>query len=310
MSQAEFGNPPEVVPTPHQTEQTKHEQEDWQQQLRDCDRKCEQAYMLLKEAQEKSEQSKCFEEQIARLESALADKCEQLEQSNARCEFLRTHLKREQKQVSQLKALLERFLDGEERADSVISSPTASASEPARKFKYEDLDNLEDVANLSQNITDTSVLSLPNDIAVELTTETQDSVPISIGNASSGIDGDISELPEREISALEQLASKLNLPLESRTSYFTEPSLPSLEAPAIEVSAYQSFNYPNPDRNQISDYANHLILPQVTTPQFMQAIGKATKPAGPAPLIDRARHRATKSLATVKLPEFPPLQRR
>lgn len=326
MSQAEFGNSPEVVLTPHQTEQTEHEKEDWQQQLRNCNQKCEQAYLLLKQAQEQLEcseqviqehnkQSKHFQEQIAQLENDLTDKCEQLEQSNARCEFLRTHLNREQKQVSQLKALLERFLDREERDDLVVPSPTA-ASEPTHKTIYTGdlLDDLEDVASLSQNITDMWASSLPNNVTVDLAAEQQEAVPASIGNDSSDIDDiddiGISELSETSVSLIEQFASKLNLPLESQIGDITEPSLPSLEAPAIEVPAYQALSYPIPSQNQISDYANHLILPQVTTPQFMQVLSKAAKQTEPAPLIDRTRHRATNSLAAVKLPKFPPLQRR
>ncbi|WP_019498817.1 hypothetical protein [Pseudanabaena sp. PCC 6802] len=324
MSQAEIGNSPEVVPTPHQTEQAEHETEDLQQRLHNCDRKRAEAYLLLKQAQEElvrsesaiqeqNDRAKCFQDRIAQLESDLADKSEQLEQSTARCEFLRTHLKREQKQVSQLKALLERFLDGEERDDLVMSSE-ASASETARKSTYDDLGNLEDVVSLSQNITDTWVSSLSNEIEVNLSAETPDAVLTSTGKHFSRIDEidedeiDISELPEISISPVEQLANKLNLPLESRTSDTTEPSLPSLEAPAIEVPADRTFSQPIPNQNQISDYANHLILPQVTTPHFMQVLSKATKQAGPAPLIDRSRHRATNSFSAVKLPKFPPLQ--
>jgi hypothetical protein len=318
MSQAEFGNSPEVIPTPHQTEQTEHKQQDWQQQLRDCDQKCEQAYLLLKQAQEKLERSQQtiqaqnektqhFQEQIVQLESDLADKCEQLEQSNDRCEFLRTHLKREQKQVSQLKALLDRFLDREERDDALVSSPAVSAPESTHKSIY--TDDLEDVASLSQNITDTWLsASLPNHIAVDLTAENQASGSVSMGINSASDDACISELPEISVSPIEQFTSKLNLPLESQTADITEPSLPSLEAPAIEVPAYQALNYPIPHQNQISDYANHLILPQVTTPQFMQVLSKPAKQTGPAPLIDRSRHRATSSFAAVKLPKFPPLQ--
>jgi hypothetical protein len=313
MSQAEFGNPPEVVPTPHQTEQTNHEQsEELQQQLRNCNLQCEQANLLLNQAQgklelseqliqERNEQSKHFQEHISQLEKELADKCEQLEQSNAKCEFLRTHLNREQKQVSQLKSLLERFWDGEENYDSKTSSTTSSSSTTYGTY----VEDLEALASASQNITDTWVSSLPNNIELD----GEDEPEANAASTAKASEASLSDTIEISVSPIEQFTAKLNLPLELQTdAEIAEPLLPSLEAPAIEVRAHQAFNHPVPNQNQISDYANHLILPQVNTPQFMQVLSNVTKHRGPAPLIDRSRHRATNSLAAVKLPKFPPLQ--
>jgi molybdopterin converting factor small subunit len=281
MSQAEFDSSSEVAPIPHQADQTEHEQDRWQQELHSCTQRCDRAYLLLQQTQEKldlSEQvmkrqeelAQHFQERISQLEQDLKDRCEQLEQSNAKYNYLRAHLKREQKQTSQLKALLERFIDREDKEDA----PAAIAD-----------------IEIAANVTDNWASSL----AGTLTVEEHESPSVEITK-------EIAAEPEIEISIVQVgSADTLDLPFDSEQEESAEPLLPSLQEPAIDVSAYQT-------PSQISDYATNLIVPQVNTPKFIQVLNTAKKQAEPAPLIDRNKHRAPTSFASVKLPKFPPLQ--
>jgi vacuolar-type H+-ATPase subunit I/STV1 len=287
MSQAEFGNPLEVAPISHQAEQTEQEQNLLQQELQSCNQKYAQAYLLLQQTQEKLELSQQvmqrqdelaqhFQGRISELEQDLEDRCEQLEQVNAKCDYLRTHLKREQNHTSQLKALLERFLD-DEQADS----PDAVTD-----------------TEFSTNVTDAWSSSAISSLSVE-----EDVMAIDKSELPTAQTDLTQAVPELEISIaeMEQLTSNLSLPLEDLSENSTEPLLPSLEDLPIDVSA-------DTVPSQISDYPHNLIVPQVTAPKFMQVLSTAVKTAVPAPLIDRSKHKVSTSFASVQLPKFPPLQ--
>jgi uncharacterized coiled-coil protein SlyX len=285
MSQAEFGNPLEVAPISHQAEQPEQEQDLVQQELQICNQKCDRAYLLLQQTQEKLDLSQQvmqrqeelalhFQGRIAELEKDLEDRCEQLEQVNAKCDYLRTHLKREQNHTSQLKALLERFLDSEADATPSIA------------------DN-----EFPVNVTD----AWSSSVTPAQTAEAQIDEP-ELTASQIEIDRETASEIGMSIGETEQLASKLNMPLED-FSESSEPVLPTLEDLPIDVSA---------DRvpSQISDYPHIPISPQVATPKFIQVLSTAAKQVEPAPLIDRNKHKVASSLASVQLPKFPPLKRR
>jgi hypothetical protein len=290
MSQAEFGNS-EVAPISHQAEQTEREQSLLQQELHSCNQKCEQAYLLLQQTQEKLELSQQvmqrqdelaqhFQGRIAELEQDLEERSEQLEQVNAKCDYLRTHLKREQNHTSQLKALLERFLD-DEQADS---------PDPVTNTDF------------SANATDAWSSSATTSLSVE-----EGVMAIDESDLPTPQVDETQAVPEFEMSIaeMEQLTNNLSLPLEDLPESSTEPVLPSLEDLPIDVSA-------DPVPSQISDYptnlSSDLIVSQVPASKFIQALSTAPKNTEPAPLIDRNKHKVSTSFASVQLPKFPPLQ--
>ena len=294
MSQAEFGNPLEVAPISHQAEQTEQDRNLLQQELQNCNQKCEQVYLLLQQTQEKldlsqqvmqrqDELAQHFQGRIAELEQDLEDRCEQLEQANAKCDYLRTLLKREQNHTSQLKALLERFLD-DEQADA----PNAVTD-----------------TEFSANVTDAWSSSISPSLSVEEQVIAIDEIDESDPQTPQIVVNQAAD-PEFEISIaeMERLTNKLNLPLEEDLSAsITEPVLPSLEELPIDVPAAHV-------PSQISDYPHNLIVPQVSAPKFIQVLSTAAKQAEPAPLIDRSKHKVANSFASVQLPKFPPLKRR
>lgn len=288
MSQAEFGNSSEVAPISHQAEQTEQAQNILQQELQSCNYRYNQTYLLLQQTQEKldlsqqvmqrqEELAQHFQGRIAELEQDLEDRCEQLEQVNAKCDYLRTHLKREQNHTSQLKALLERFLD-DEQADSP--------------------DTLTD-NEFSANVTDSWSSSVTPSLSVE---EQVDELDLPTPQIAVNREG----TPEINSSSaeMERFASKLNLPLEELPESITEPVLPSLEEMPIDVSA-------DLVPSEISDYPhnlpNNLVEPQVSVPKLIQVASNAAKQTEPAPLIDRNKHKVSTSFASVQLPKFPPL---
>lgn len=291
MSQAEFGNPLEVAPISHQAECTEQDRNLLQQELHSCNQKCEQAYLLLQQTQEKldlsqqvmqrqDELAQHFQGRIAELEQDLEDRCEQLEQVNAKCDYLRTHLKREQNHTSQLKALLERFLD-DEQADS----PEAVTD-----------------TEFSANVTDAWSSSVSPSLSIEEQAideidESNPPTPQIVANQAADPEFEMS------IAEMERLTNKLNLPLEDLSASITEPVLPSLEEMPIDVPASHI-------PSQISDYPHNLIVPQVNTPKFIQVLSTIAKQTEPAPLIDRSKHKVSTSFASVQLPKFPPLKRR
>jgi hypothetical protein len=285
MSQAEFGNPSEVAPISHQAERAEREQNLLQQELHSCNQKCEQAYLLLQQTQEKldlsqqvmqrqDELAQHFQGRIAELEQDLEDKSEQLEQVNAKCNYLRTHLKREQNHTSQLKALLERFLD-DEQADS--PDPVTDTEFPA-------------------NVTDAWSSSATPSVEEEVMAIDESDLPTPQIELTQAV-------PEFEMSTakMEQLTNNLSLPLEDLPASSTEPVLPSLEDLPIDVSA-------DPVPSQVSDYHTNLIVPQVAAPKFIQVLSTTAKQVEPAPLIDHKKHKVSTSFASVQLPKFPPLQ--
>lgn len=287
MSQAEFGNPLEVAPISHQAEQTEQAQNLLQQELHSCNQRYDRTYLLLQQTQEKldlsqqvmqrqDELAEHFQVRIAELEKDLEDRCEQLEQVNAKCDYLRTHFKREQNHTSQLKALLERFLD-DEQADAP--------------------DALTDT-QFSANDTDAWSPSVTTGLAVEAQEQDQLGIPtLQIAVTQAATPG-----PEMSIIEFEQLASKLNFSLgELLPESVTEPVLPSLEEMPIDVSA-------DLVPGETSDYPHDQIASQVDAPKLIKALSTPAKQPEPAPLIDRSKHKVSTSFASVQLPKFPPLK--
>jgi chromosome segregation ATPase len=288
MSQAEFGNPLDVAPISRQAEHTEQEQNLLQQELQSCNLKCEQAYLLLRQTQEKldlsqqvmqrqDELAQHFQGRITELEQDLEERSEQLEQVNAKCDYLRTHLKREQNHTSQLKALLERFLDDEQADSSEAVTDT----------------------DVSANDAETWLSSAPS-LSVEEQVIAVDKSDLTTPQL------DVKQaFPDFEMSVAEidQLTNKLGLSL-GDLSESTEPLLPSLEELPIEVSA-------DPVSDQISDLPTDLpaglIASQVDTAKFIQVLTTAVKATEPAPLIDRSKHKVSTSFSSVQLPKFPPL---
>ncbi len=289
MSQAEFGNPLEVAPISHQAKQTEQEQDLLQQELQVCHQRYNQTNLLLQQTQEKLDRSqqvmqrqeelaRHLQGRIAELEQDLEDRCEQLEQVNAKCDYLRTHLKREQNHTSQLKALLERFLDDEQaEAPEALTDPEFSA-----------------------NVTDAWSSSGNPSLAVEEPVDELDlPTPQQIAVNQEAT-------PEIDISTaeMERLANKLNFSLDELPESVTEPVLPSLEEMPIDVSA-------DLVPSEISAYPHNLphslIVPQASIPKLIQVASNAAKQTEPAPLIDRSKHKVSTSFASVQLPKFPPL---
>jgi hypothetical protein len=318
----------------------------FEQELSDCNAKCAQAHMLLQHQSEQlnlaqqviqrqGDLTQSLQERISQLEQELELKSEQLIQSSSNCEDLRSRLKRQQHHTSQLKAALERCLESPTNISAKVEFTSAKFSgereskieptfesisetvlepifardvrdilrEPVKPLMPDVLQNIvqvksTEVQTVSEQAIDQTVRdfeSATEHVEPKSQVETNLQLDSESRNISSKLN--ISPNVERVISD-----SLFFTPTETAETTKT-PSEASVEAALGGIEFQDNFSQ--------DGYQHGLLLPQVPAPQFIKALNTQISNQETAPLVgSQTAKRKVTSLAAVKLPQFPPLQRR
>ena len=311
MSQADFGTPPDA--------------DSLQSNLLDCTAKCEQAHLLLLQqseqlnlAQQVIERQEALvqslQSQVDQLDQELKLKSELLTQSLANGEDLRSRLKRQQHQTSQLKTALERCLESPTNISARVEV-TALESWSASKLEnvIEPSIDYEAVKEVAKELVRPLMPDvLQNIVQVKSEVQAPDQ-PDESDELDQTFEPTSPELPERKI--VPELGFKIPLASTTVASVTDVTDLSSdLEQNPQTEKALDSVALTQDDRDEdnfIQDgYQPNFLLSQVVPPQFIQALQKTITKTEPAPLVtSQSGKPKVTSLAAVKLPQFPPLRR-
>lgn len=309
-----------------------------EQELSDCNAKCAQAHMLLQHQSEQlnlaqqviqrqGDLTQSLQERISQLEQELEIKSEQLIQSSSNCEDLRSRLKRQQHHTSQLKAALERCLESPTNISAKVEFTSAKFSgeyeskiEPASESISENV--LEPI--FARDILRETVKPLMPDVlqnivqvkSTEVQTVSEQDQTVRAFDSATGnleIKSQIEPKPQldsesRNISSSPNISSNVARVIND-SLFFTPtetqntPSETSIEATLDDIEHQDNFSQ--------DGYQHGLLLPQVAAPQFIKALNTQIPNQETPPLVgSQTGKRKVTSLAAVKLPQFPPLQRR
>jgi hypothetical protein len=306
-----------------------------EQELYLCNERSQQAHILLRQAQEQLQLSQMVIQRQETLTQTLQSRIDQLERElqdvHSNCDELRDRLKRQQHHTSQLKAALERCLDTAPPASQPSSSETAlSALESwsVAKLAEEKIAPLEsrDNASALQNVLEQNVLeSVTNVIKI---TPPQD---ISSVDQPQATPAEISESPD--ILGKHQPIS----PLIVRPHKAYQGSPLSINLPKLKIettSLEQNAEYEASSRDGSMAIAHDLensslsntrptVLHRVTAPKFLQKLGNIDEipdqhqgyeqnhgTDAQQQLAIASSRKPVTSMASVQLPQFPPLPRR
>ena len=302
-----------------------------EQELQFCNERSQQAQSLLRQAQEQLQLSQLVIQRQENLTQTLQSRIDQLEREVqdglTTFDELRDRLKRQQHHTSQLKAALERCLDTSTDAPQAVAILALEAWSIAKLAD----EKISPVAAINdsplQNVV--KIVSVPQQIdfpeVKELSTASQQ-LPEIINNPIqvAAKTQPISPLIVRPHKASQGSPIALNLPaaansLASNAELSPELAdlLANLKAASQQAIAPNDHNFNSTASNDSplasGSVNNSIAIPMVATPKFIQALYSNVNPEEPTQLAianSTSSRKAVTSLASVQLPQFPPLPRR
>ena len=302
-----------------------------EQELQFCNERSQQAQSLLRQAQEQLQLSQLVIQRQENLTQTLQSRIDQLEREVqdglTTFDELRDRLKRQQHHTSQLKAALERCLDTSTDAPQAVAILALEAWSIAKLAD----EKISPVAAINdsplQNVV--KIVSVPQPIdfpeVKELSTASQQ-LPEIINNPIqvAAKTQPISPLIVRPHKASQGSPIALNLPaaansLASNAELSPELAdlLANLKAASQQAIATNDHNFNSTASNDSplasGSVNNSIAIPMVATPKFIQALYSNVNPEEPTQLAianSTSSRKAVTSLASVQLPQFPPLPRR
>ena len=302
-----------------------------EQELQFCNERSQQAQSLLRQAQEQLQLSQLVIQRQENLTQTLQSRIDQLEREVqdglTTFDELRDRLKRQQHHTSQLKAALERCLDTSTDAPQAVAILALEAWSIAKLAD----EKISPVAAINdsplQNVV--KIVSVPQPIdfpeVKELSTASQQlpetiNTPIQVAAKTQPI----SPLIVRPHKASQGSPIVLNLPaaansLASNAELSPELAdlLANLKAASQQAIATNDHNFNSTASNDSplasGSVNNSIAIPMVATPKFIQALYSNVNPEEPTQLAianSTSSRKAVTSLASVQLPQFPPLPRR
>lgn len=302
-----------------------------EQELQFCNERSQQAQSLLRQAQEQLQLSQLVIQRQENLTQTLQSRIDQLEREVqdglTTFDELRDRLKRQQHHTSQLKAALERCLDTSTDAPQAVAILALEAWSIAKLAD----EKISPVAAINdsplQNVV--KIVSVPQPIdfpeVKELSTASQQlpetiNTPIQVAAKTQPI----SPLIVRPHKASQGSPIALNLPaaansLASNAELSPELAdlLANLKAASQQAIATNDHNFNSTASNDSplasGSVNNSIAIPMVATPKFIQALYSNVNPEEPTQLAianSTSSRKAVTSLASVQLPQFPPLPRR
>ena len=302
-----------------------------EQELQFCNERSQQAQSLLRQAQEQLQLSQLVIQRQENLTQTLQSRIDQLEREVqdglTTFDELRDRLKRQQHHTSQLKAALERCLDTSTDAPQAVAILALEAWSIAKLAD----EKISPVAAINdsplQNVV--KIVSVPQPIdfpeVKELSTASQQlpetiNTPIQVAAKTQPI----SPLIVRPHKASQGSPIALNLPaaansLASNAELSPELAdlLANLKAASQQAIATNDHNFNSTASNDSplasGSVNNSIAIPMVATPKFIQALYSNVNPEEPTQLAianSNSSRKAVTSLASVQLPQFPPLPRR
>lgn len=302
-----------------------------EQELQFCNERSQQAQSLLRQAQEQLQLSQLVIQRQENLTQTLQSRIDQLEREVqdglTTFDELRDRLKRQQHHTSQLKAALERCLDTSTDAPQAVAILALEAWSIAKLAD----EKISPVAAINdsplQNVV--KIVSVPQPIdfpeVKELSTASQQlpetiNTPIQVAAKTQPI----SPLIVRPHKASQGSPIALNLPaaansLASNAELSPELAdlLANLKAASQQAIAPNDHNFNSTASNDSplasGSVNNSIAIPMVATPKFIQALYSNVNPEEPTQLAianSTSSRKAVTSLASVQLPQFPPLPRR
>ena len=302
-----------------------------EQELQFCNERSQQAQSLLRQAQEQLQLSQLVIQRQENLTQTLQSRIDQLEREVqdglTTFDELRDRLKRQQHHTSQLKAALERCLDTSTDAPQAVAILALEAWSIAKLAD----EKISPVAAINdsplQNVV--KIVSVPQPIdfpeVKELSTASQQlpetiNTPIQVAAKTQPI----SPLIVRPHKASQGSPIALNLPAAANSlasNAELSPELADLLA-NLKAASQQAIAANDPNFNSTASndsplasgsVNNSIAIPMVATPKFIQALYSNVNPEEPTQLAianSTSSRKAVTSLASVQLPQFPPLPRR
>ena len=305
-----------------------------EQELQFCNERSQQAQSLLRQAQEQLQLSQLVIQRQENLTQTLQSRIDQLEREvqdgHTTFDELRDRLKRQQHHTSQLKAALERCLDTSTDAPQAVAilaleawSIAKLADEkisPVAAINDSPLQNVVKIVSAPQPIDFPEVKELST--ASQQLPETPETIdtPIQVAAKTQPI----SPLIVRPHKASQGSPIALNLPAAASSlasNAELSPELADLLA-NLKAASQQAIANNDPNFNSTASndsplasgsVNNSIVIPMVATPKFIQALYSNVNPEEPTQLAitnSTSSRKAVTSLASVQLPQFPPLPRR
>ena len=314
-----------------------------EQELQFCNERSQQAQVLLRQAQEQLQLSQLVIQRQETLTQTLQSRIDQLENElqgvHSNCDELRDRLKRQQHHTSQLKAALERCLDTSTTVNNDIAlsaleswssaklaeekiTPIEAVNDPhlqkVVKIKPASQLELEEPQELKPLITDLQQTELQQPQLADESEASQLSSHVNTQSKSQPI----SPLIVRPHRASQCSPIALNLP---SLQVVAEPKDERVNQPKLETQAINSskniieelLDATVSSNSSNASVTNSSVVNTIAIPKFMQAL--YSNPHSILPEIaepeqlESARpnfRKAVTSLASVQLPQFPPLPRR
>jgi hypothetical protein len=309
-----------------------------EQELQFCNERSQQAQVLLRQAQEQLQLSQLVIQRQETLTQTLQSRIDQLERElqdvHVNCDELRDRLKRQQHHTSQLKAALERCLDTSTPAPNDMAL-SALESWSIAKLADEKITPVEAINDSPlQNVV--KIVPTPQPIELE---DAQELKPFTTDFLQSEVTIDEPEPLQLSMPARSQPISPLIMkPHKASQGSPLSPNLPPLQIiteptkdeyvpnlrietqPEQQASATGKNVATNNDSSDSplsssSAVTNSTMVSPIATPKFMQALyGSVANPEREEDtqlaIANSNPRKGVTSLASVQLPQFPPLPRR